>query len=69
VEIHCHGVHSGGKIGNLVKGGGYLQEIFLQAGIAKHTNFAGGIGLFTLDFILLFLKNMDALMELLALER
>jgi hypothetical protein len=32
----------GGKIGNLEKVGGYLQEIFLQGGIAKHTNFAGG---------------------------
>jgi hypothetical protein len=32
----------GGKIGNLEKIGGYLQKIFLQGGIAKHTNFAGG---------------------------
>jgi hypothetical protein len=31
----------GGKIGNLEKVGGYLQEIFLQ----------GGIGLFTIFFI------------------
>jgi hypothetical protein len=30
VEIRCHCVHSGGKIGNLEKVRGYLQEIFLQ---------------------------------------
>jgi hypothetical protein len=37
----------GGKIGNLEKVGGYLQEIFLQ-GVSQNTpTLQGGIGLFT----------------------
>jgi sensor histidine kinase regulating citrate/malate metabolism len=48
VEIHCHGVHSGGKIVNLEKVWGYLQEIFLQ-GVSQNTpTLQEGISLFTL---------------------
>jgi hypothetical protein len=48
VEIHCHCVHSGGKIGNLEKVRGYLQEFFLQ-GVSQNTP--------TLQGILAYLPN------------